>query len=275
MYDGVKFSFDEALLVENEDSLTINNAYEILSLDDITRNYNKYYNSNGCTLNLSLRDFLRLYPSVISEENEIILYDDICGALTCTVKSIDIAKYTVQIEFDASKYNDSASYIIVRAAGTYKAKAIDNGDYVLVNELGEEIRFAGYEDISATLDKDRIVACEFRTGVIDFASLRSKTLYKLAFTPTRETSGKISLGYTTNLSSVKKEREFANTFDFLAYDFNKFAFDGGFFKTYMRRVFERGFNYIMFEFASLGDGPFGIESAQAIYSVNNELRSDR
>lgn len=274
LYDGETFTLDSELYVEDGERIQINGAYEKLNLDDISRYYNRF-DSDACTLYFSQADFLRLYPTVISEGAMITLFDETYGTLQCTVVTVDTVEYSVYVEFADGTYNDSASYCLVKQTGEYKAMSMSDDKYVLVDALGEKVTFVNYGDISAILDLDRPVMCEFRTGVIDFGSLHSKTLYRLCFTPTRETSGKISLGYVTNLSDVKKQREFANAFDFLDYDFNKFTFDGGFFKTYIKRVFERNFNYIMFEFASIDEGPFGIENAQAVYSINNELRSDR
>lgn len=274
LYDGETFTLDSELYVEDGERIQINGAYEKLNLDDISRYYNRF-DSDACTLYFSQEDFLRLYPTVISEGAEITLFDETYGTLRCTVVTVDTVEYSVYVEFADGTYNDSASYCLVKQADEYKAMSMGDDKYVLVDALGEKVTFVNYGDISAILDLDRPVMCEFRTGVIDFGSLHAKTLYRLCFTPTRKTSGKISLGYVTNLSDVKKQREFANAFDFLDYDFNKFTFDGGFFKTYIKRVFERNFNYIMFEFASIDEGPFGIENAQAVYSINNELRSDR
>ena len=144
-----------------------------------------------------------------------------------------------------------------------------------MNESGEEIKLINYEDLSLIIHRSKNVECEMCTGDIDLGKLATKTLLKLAITPSEDTEGEVEIGYETNLSRMDGKRYVGGGFDFSGYDFKNFVFDGNFSKTFIKRVFERNFNYIRFRFRSCSDGPFGIENAQAVYTVNNELRSDR
>lgn len=103
----------------------------------------------------------------------------------------------------------------------------------------------------------------------------TKTLSKLTITPSVSTVGKVEFGYETNLSLECKSRKIGRELSLDDLDFNSFVFDGGFFKTYIKRCFERNFNYIIFRFASKTNSDFGIEDFNAVFSINKELRGDR
>ena len=171
-------------------------------------------------------------------------------------------------------YQDGDEYDLVRPAKKYLVSSADEGQSLfLVNEFNKIARFTNQDSIRGTIKRKTPVACEMVTGAIDFAKLYSKSLYKLAVTPTVDTCGQIEIGYRTNLSIATKNRMVGSPLDFGNFDFESFVFDGSFLKTFVKRVFERNFNYVSFRFASK-EGPFGIENAQAVYSINNELRGD-
>lgn len=275
VYDGEAFTFNDELMVEAGDLITIKNAKVKLNKDTVDRYYNKYYDKDGCRLIFSEADFGRLYPTVINEGLEIVLFDLDYDALVCTVTSVDTSTCSAYVEFDASLYSESASYDIVSFdSDSYVAALREDGRFELINKIGEAVSLLDYGNIGAVLDRDTAVRCEIRTGAFNFAPMYAKSLYKLSFTTTQETRGNVIFGYHTNASRLSHSRKISSGFDFLDYDFCDFAFDGGFIKSHIKRVFERNFNYIMFRLEHNGPEPFGIECASAVYSVNNEIRSD-
>ncbi len=274
IYDGEAFTFSDELMVEAGDFITVKNAKVKLNRDAIATS-KAYLEANSIYLTLSQEDFKMLYPSVLSEGLKIQLYNGSYGSLDCTVSRIGTDNRAT-LKINAGTYNSAANYQIAKSSDeeALEARLRSDGRWDLINMLGEVARFLDYGSISIVLDRDMAVRCELRTGALNFAPMYAKTLYKLSFTPTRETRGDITLGYRTNLSDTDYTRRVSSEFDFLSYDFKDFTFEGGFYKSYVRRVLERNFNYIMFRLEHNTPGPFGIENAQVVYSINNEIRSD-
>lgn len=266
VYDG-KFTFNDGLKLEDGETVAILGALERVNLDITEIEY-----SDGL-----------MYCSY-SCDNEIPSIYEGMGAHLCSGEDCRIGGDIVQCDyasnklvfkrFDGDDFDPSLDYVLAKDPKKYTVKITENG-VTLVNEWDEEASFIQYGKISAVIYRSQNVCCEMVTGVIDFYKLHSKSLYKLAVTPSEETKGQIEIGYETNLSKENKQRYVGDGFSFADFEFKSFVFDGNFAKSFVKRIFERNFNYIRFRFASESDGPFGIENAQAVYSVNNELRSDR
>ncbi len=273
--DEGEFTFNEALDVRDGDSFCpLSFAMEKLSLEPITITA---VGSDLLVCALTEGDYWRVKD--MPEDSKIYLFrTPINEAIRCTLLEVkEENKITLKKAVVLEDFSSEKEYILARDTGVYTIVE-ENGTVTINNELGVQA-FLLYgedlysEELNAKIIHSTPVECEIRTGAIDLARLHSKSLYKLAFTPSADTEGTVEIGYQTNLSRGNSSRFVGSPLSFEGFDFKNFIFDGGFSKTFVKRVFERNFNYIMFRFASK-KGPFGIENAQAVYSINNELRGD-
>ena len=266
MYDGKHFTFNGELKLEDGETVAILGALERVNLDITEIEYSDglMYCSYSCDKEI---------PSIYEGMRAHLCSGDDCRIDVDIVQCDYASNKLVFKRFDGDDFDPSLDYVLAKDPGSYAVKITENG-VVLVNEWSEIASFVMYENISAVILRRQNVQCEMVTGVIDFYKLHSKSLYKLAVTPSEGTKGQIEIGYETNQSKANRQRYVGDSFGFLDFDFKSFVFDGGFSKTFVKRIFERNFNYIRFRFGSTSDGPFGIENAQAVYSINNELRGD-
>lgn len=120
------------------------------------------------------------------------------------------------------------------------------------------------------------VECEYKTPVMNLGTeIQAKNLWKIAITVSNDTVGEVLVGYETNVNNVLAKKTVAGAFDYNALDFKTFTFESGFYKSYVKRMLERNFNYICFKFASKSNGDFAIESFTFVYSINGVLKGDR
>lgn len=272
VYNGDKFTFSNELGVSEGDMVQIHNAFEKLCSVPVA-----VVNGADCVQCsfASFEEFEEHYPAILPGDRVMLYCEESGTEILCEVQELQPESLTVLLRSKTrAVIDESCEYILVKEPSTYKAIEAEEG-ILLIDTANRIVQFAALEDIWARVKRQKAVACELRTGAIDFYKLHSKSLYKLSITPSEDTVGEIEIGYETNLCKSSKARHVGNGFDFKSFDFKSFVFDGNFSKTFVKRVFERNFNYIIFKFASKGDGPFGIENAQAVYSINNELRSDR
>ena len=272
VYNGAKFTFSNELGVSEGDTVSIHNAFEKLCSEPVA-----VVNGADCVQCsfASFEEFEENYPAILPGDRVMLYCEDSGAEILCEVQELQPESLTVLLRSKTrAVIDESCEYILVKEPSSYKAIEAEDG-IMLMDAANRIVQFAGIENIWARVKRQKAVACELRTGAIDFYKLHSKSLYKLSITPSEDTVGEIEIGYETNLGKSSKARHVGNGFDFAGFDFKSFVFDGNFAKTFVKRVFERNFNYIIFRFASTGDGPFGIENAQAVYSINNELRSDR
>ena len=265
---GDFFVFDERLKVESGDLFDLRGIYEKFNKNRIS-----IEKVNGGLLSCTFEpsDFQRVKDMV--PRYELFLYSKNRN-VHILVRLEEVVASERKLVFKCNgAYTVGDEYDLVRHATEYMIRGVGGG-LILSNEFNQIAFFTNQNSISGIIKRKVPVSCEMVTGAIDLAVLHSKSLYKLAVMPTSDTVGDISFGYTTNYNNVEHKRQVGRALDFSAFDFNTFVFDGAYFKTFIRRVFERNFNLITLRFASSSDGPFGIENAQAVYSVNNELRGD-
>ena len=152
---------------------------------------------------------------------------------------------------------------------SFDVKENENGTISLVNAFGELVEFKGFEDVRAILTRINFVEAEMHSAVISLGSGASKsTLHKLIFTPSRETSGEVYVGYETNKADKFKSQVVGSGFDFSALDFYNFSFDADFYRRYEKRLHERNVEFVKFKFKSVSSGDFAIEAFDLIYSEN-------
>ena len=269
-YDGTNFAFDEAIQIQDGDEVVILGALEKLNLE-ITKT--TYIETEDELISCHYKCDKEI-PSIYEGMRVSLFCED--ERIDGEVVECDYSSYIFVVKrYNGDSYNSEYAneYVFAKDPGRYTVRNTD-GEILLINEWGEKASFIRYDDISAVICRSQNVCCEMVTGIIDFYKLHAKTLFKLAITLSEDTVGEIEIGYETNLKRENKERYVGRGFDFADFDFKSFVFDGNFAKTFIKRVFERNFNYIRFRFASKSNGPFGIENAQVVYAINNEIRGD-
>ena len=175
---------------------------------------------------------------------------------------------------NATDFNDNES-IYCSIEG--KKFTLDNYEDKLC--LKDDVGFvclAEFDNFEVIIERNNNVECEYHTPALDLGSnLCLKTLNQLLITVSSDTEGQIEVGYQTNKNNRFLERKISTGFEFNNFDFNTLSFDC-FYKTHIKRVFERNFNYILFKFASRSDSAFGVENFNCVYSTNNQLlKSDK
>lgn len=285
MYDGQHFTFDNSLGISEGDEISLEYADELISDNPIVLEDLGNGQEYKCTLP---------YSDIFNSSNEVRLYEGMrltlyiadtelgqCTSIcSLTISSIDYLSGEIVL------FNRSFMVLPVAFTTIYLAKQLRDNYRVTYNEgyrLSDgdrEVSFVGYESIKATLIRKKEIVATLYTCALDFGtSLRSKNLYKMSLTPSLQTIGSLKMGYETNKSlSYKdgyKDGISGRAIDFDSISFDSLSFGNGFYRSLVKRCFERGFNYIIFKFEHTGNGDFGIEDFSCIYSINNELRSDR
>lgn len=260
--DGYIFTFDDALGVEDGDKISLKNCYRLLG------EFKTELTSKGVIVK-GLKEGAYIGMPVFFDNTKI------------EHKIIDFDFNSQCFVIDAPSCQEKETIYTYIGDIEYTIDEIDNEKkYYLYSEGNEEIgpiKLIHFDELEATIHKRKNVECEYHTPVTDLGSnLSLKILNQLSITVSQETKGHIEIGYQTNNNNVFKKRNIGGAFDFDSFDFNTFAFDGAFYKTHIKRVFERNFNYIFFKFASKSDSDFAIENFTCVYSSNNKLlRSDR
>lgn len=260
------FTFDDSLGIKHGDKISLRGCYRLLG------EYATFYDKikGAVKLNAFLPGaYIGMIVYFCSSEGtnyEIIDYDAIDGcfyinASNCQDKEI-IYTNIEEIPYDAYEFIGSNGQ--------------PTGQFVLVSDFGA-IKLIHYDNVEAIIHRQSNVECEYHTPVMDLGShLSLKILNQLAITVSSDTEGQIEVGYQTNNNNTFMKRNIGSAFDFNNFNFNTFAFDGAFYKTHIKRVFERNFNYILFKLASRSDSAFGVENFSCVYSSNNKLlKNDR
>lgn len=149
------------------------------------------------------------------------------------------------------------------------------GQLCLMDGVGV-VCLAEFDNFEVIIERSNNVECEYHTPALDLGSnLSLKILNQLAITVSSDTEGQIEVGYQTNSNNRFMQRSIGAGFDFNDFNFNTLSFDC-FYKTHVKRVFERNFNYILFKLASSSDKAFGVENFSCVYKSNNKLlKGDR
>lgn len=260
------FTFDDSLGIKHGDKISLRGCYRLLG------EYETFYDKikGAVKVNAFLPGaYIGMIVYFCSSEGanyEIVDYDVIDGcfyinASSCQEKEI-IYTNIEEIPYDA--------YENIGSDGQ------PTGQFALVSDAGA-IKLIHYDNVEAIIHRQSNVECEYHTPVMDLGShLSLKILNQLAITVSNETEGLVEIGYQTNNNNTFIKRNIGSAFDFNNFNFNTFAFDGAFYKTHIKRVFERNFNYILFKFASKSDSDFAVEAFTCVYSSNNKLlKGDR
>lgn len=283
-YNNGLFTFSPTIgaysvTVENGDEVIISGALEVIGNSKTCQ-----YEGEHLLIDTNLEDIYRnTGKDPISWESRLylgmrlVLYNEE-SYFECSVEIMEITEdYKLKTtNLPKVLIDTTRTYDLCTQATKYTVTEANGVTGKLCDKYGKIVEFRAYENISATIERNKSVSCEFHTAMVDFGTnMYTKTLQKIVVVPTTETSGEIELGYETNRSIEHKKRQIGEGFDFNELDFNSFSFDSSFVKSYIKRVYERNFNYIIFRFASHSNKPFGIQEMSCSYTINNELRGDR
>ncbi|MBQ4585108.1 MAG: hypothetical protein IJA82_02740 [Clostridia bacterium] len=284
VYNNGLFTFSPTIgaysvTVENGDEVSISGALEIISKSKTCQYEGEYLliDTNAGDIYRNTDKDPTSWESRLYLGMRLVLYNEE-SYLECPVEIVGITEdYKLKATcLSRIKIDTTRTYDLCAQATKYTVTEARGAQGKLCDKYGNLVEFRAYESISATIERNKSVSCEFHTAMVDFGTnIYTKTLQKIVVVPTADTAGEIELGYETNRSIEYKKRQVGEGLDFDELDFNSFSFDSSFVKSYIKRVFERNFNYIVFRFASHSNKPFGIQEMSCSYIINNELRGDR
>ncbi len=281
--DYTGFVFNEALEVKDGDKVTLKNCYRLLATlkisppnegvkekDGLYKFWRKIVKNKNGELEGEFKGIyigMKLYLGALEYPGKVVDYDAFDNGFTVKAEGYSATDGTMNIYADVT----GIPYTV-----TEREDANGETELVLTSE-GQAIELYNYGEIEATILREAPVKCEYHTPVLDLGSnLSLKTLNQLAITVSKETEGTVLLGYQSNNNNAFAKRQVGSALDFGRFDFNSLVFDGSFYKTHIKRVFERNFNYILFKLASESNSDFAIESFSLVYSSNNKLlKGDR
>lgn len=270
-----EFVFNENLKITKGKRLFLKNAYSLIG------EFNTVL-ENGM-VKLEIDDLELLDLGLIYEGMQIYFEIDMRGPYEITDITAENGVWYAYVnapscyEFETVITNvENKPYIVTENDGRYSLleESFANTSY---KKEQCYLCAANSGDMELVIKNEQNVECEYHTPVMDLGShLSLKILNQLAITVSNETEGQVEIGYQTNNNNTFMKRNIGSAFDFNNFDFNTFAFDGAFYKTHIKRVFERNFNYILFKFASKSDSDFAVEAFTCVYSSNNKLlKGDR
>ena len=285
VYDGQCFTFDDSLGISEGDEISLEYADELVSVEPVILTDLGAGQEYSCVL--KHEDIFNLEgAALIYEGMQLMLYlydvelNQSMALCPLLINSIDYSSREIILfnrSFMALPTENATLYLAKMVRDSYK---VCNNEGYKLSDGNREVSFIGYENIKATLVRKKEIVATLYTCAFNFGTnLKSKNLYKMSLTPSLSTLGAFKMGYETNKSlSYKdgfKDAVSGRAIDFDTVSFDSLSFSNSFYRSLVRRCFERGFNYIIFKFEHSGNGNFGIEDFSCIYSINNELRGDR
>ena len=99
------------------------------------------------------------------------------------------------------------------------------------------------------------------------SDIHLKSLVSLSISAAASSGESVVLGYETRRGGSNVEDRGAATFDFNDLSFDNLSFESDFTKTYTKRVYERGFNYITFKISTRGKKACVVSNVTAKYKI--------
>lgn len=99
------------------------------------------------------------------------------------------------------------------------------------------------------------------------SDIHLKSLVSLSISAAASSGESVVLGYETRRGGSSVEDRGAATFDFNDLSFDNLSFESDFTKTYTKRVYERGFNYITFKISTRGKKACVVSNVTAKYKI--------
>ena len=272
-YEDEKFSFSDELDMKNK-KVIINNACMIFAQGQIrlVREGGKAF------LSFSEKDFFDLKTNGRFSEKLAVLITSPTSVVF--LDEFDVNDSEQEIIF--AHQLELSTDVIVTDAILYKifeneemfVKEIDGG-YEIIDACEKKFIPASITDVidSWEMKIKRLnyipVECEMHTAALLLSNDgKKRTLHKLVFVPSQETSGEVLIGYETNKTNKMNKQVISGSLDFGEMDFYNFSFDADFYKLYEKRIHERNVEAVKFKFKSSSDGDFAIESFSCLCSIN-------
>ncbi len=271
------FAFNTALGVKEGDKVKIENAYSVIGCFKTERVQDK-----GVKIVISDEALIKLGIIYVGA---YVYFESDATPVSYEITDIEFSNGEYCAYIDASKCNEEETLFVSTLDKEYILRKEING-YSLIEES-----YTGFEAPPAycyacvthftnlrvvLFCNDKNVECELHTAVLSLGTeIHTKSLWKIAITVSQDTVGEVLVGYQTNVNNVIISRNVARKFDFENLDFKAFTFESGFYKSYVKRMFERNFNYIGFKVASRSNKDFALEQLTFVYSVNGVLKGDR
>lgn len=99
------------------------------------------------------------------------------------------------------------------------------------------------------------------------SDIHLKSLISLSISAAASSGESVVLGYETRRGGSSVEDRGAATFDFNDFSFENLSFESDFTKTYTKKVYERGFNYITFKISTRGKKACAVSNVTAKYKI--------
>ncbi len=268
--DGKEFTFNKELGIKAGDKIKIDNAY--IKLAKVAFRYD--HEEKKAHLEFEQDIFFEMLSKGKLVKGKTFFVKVVAPVEQAEINDFEINQNEMKMSFSFESeknntYTTEAFLYSVIENENFDVKLVGDSNYNLIDDYGETVELSVYDDAKFTLVNINPVEAEMHSAVISLGSGASKsTLHKLIFTPSRETSGEVHVGYETNKADKFKSQVVGSGFDFSALDFYNFSFDADFYRRYEKRLHERNVEFVKFKFKSVSSGDFAIEAFDLIYSEN-------
>lgn len=146
------------------------------------------------------------------------------------------------------------------------------GSSVVLGLYGEAMKLVGPPGITGRLWHREPVKARWVSAVTDLgASMVGKSLHRLSITCEPTVHGRVSFGYNTRMSSLRRDSVGGAPFSLEALDFRSFSFETGFASSYSVRIFERQVNYLALAVESSEDTACAFNRLELLWSFGGYL----
>lgn len=168
---------------------------------------------------------------------------------------------------------ESADFSLLRSL---KGLSLDvlaaEGSRVVLGLYGEPVRLLGGARLTGKLWHCAPVRARWVSCVTDLgASMVGKSLHRLSITCEPTVRGRVTFGYNTRMSSLRRSAGGGGVFSLDALDFRSFSFETGFASSYSARIFERQVNYLALAVESSEDAACAFNRLELLWSFGGYL----
>jgi len=165
-------------------------------------------------------------------------------------------------------------YVTQATAGDFRLKTHRDGEILALTDYDGEVPLLP----QASICRHRAIRAAWYTPAFDLGSAAyEKTLHSMTMIAEPGIEGVLRFGFETRNFEADVRREVhlhdvmgsGRGFSFEDLTFEDFSFATGFAHSFTKRLFVRGFNYIMFRFLSDEETDCGIGGFEAVFTVNS------
>lgn len=205
-----------------------------------------------------------------------------------TVEEVDVMDCTFRLRGESGEitYPLALGFRLLLPITGAELRVVDvgEGDFRLARYVGgEPLVLTDYDGEvpilpQASICRHRAIRSAWYTPVFDLGSAaHEKTLHQMTMIAEPGIEGVLRFGFETRNFEAETRREVhlhdvmgsGRGFSFEDLTFEDFSFATGFAHSYTKRLFVRGFNYIMFRFVSDEETDCGIGGFEAVFTVNS------